>query len=895
MNAFTSSDHTTYPFATTNKVDFNNLMDVYLDATLNPILSSSDFKQEGWRIGPTIPDDASSPLEFKGVVYNEMKGQMSDASYLYHIRFQDHIFPSINNSGGDPAVIPNLTVEQLRKFHDEHYHPSNAKIITYGDFPLQEHLDAINKKLEGFERIKADQDIKDPIELKENVEVTEKGPVDPLIERSEQFKTSVSWIMNETPDVHETFALRILSNLLLDGYGSPFYQGLIDTKLGTDFSPNTGYDTSARKAIFSVGLCRVSEENLPKVGEAINNILANVKASGFDGKKVDGILHQLELALKHKTANFGLNMIHSVNGSWFNGADPFKALSWEEIVTEFKARYQDNKAGYLEGLIDKYLLGKPTFKFTMVPDEGYEQSLAAGEQVLLQKKIADLKLGDKTAEILTQQEAELREAQGKANSQPLDCLPSVHVKDIPRTKEGKELTHSKVGRNTSVQWRTAPTNGLTYFRAINVFENLPEHLRMYLPLFNDAIFRLGTKTKSMEQIEDEIKQYTGGISTGVFVTSNHSDLSKAEEGLSWSGYCLDRNVPKMYELLRTVLTETNFDQPTKLGTLIQGTAGGLVNALAESGHSYARTFAAAHLTPAAKIGEVTGGMTQVRMLSRMAADEFYGEAIMRLKEIAKFAGSNAALRTAITCGSDSVSSNEKHLKDFVSSLLHTPAPISDLAGFEFEKDTRKTFFPLPFQVSYSALTLKTVPYTHVDGAALQILAQLLTHKHLHHEIREKGGAYGGGAFLQAIGGIFGFYSYRDPNIPNTLNIMKNAGKFAIENQWTAEALEGAKLSVFQGIDAPVSVSEEGMINFLHGISDEMRQVRRELLLDVTVEDVRRVAEKYLVDIDEERSAVAVLGEKKEWVDEKWAVLDLSTEEKEMPDMEELLDDGKVTL
>lgn len=128
MNAFTASDHTFYPFATTNAQDFKNLMSVYLDATLHPLLKQSDFTQEGWRIGPENPlaeDEASKKLVFKGVVYNEMKGQMSDAGYLYYIRFHDHIFPDINNSGGDPQKITDLTYEQLQKFHAEHYHPSS--------------------------------------------------------------------------------------------------------------------------------------------------------------------------------------------------------------------------------------------------------------------------------------------------------------------------------------------------------------------------------------------------------------------------------------------------------------------------------------------------------------------------------------------------------------------------------------------------------------------------------------------------------------------------------------------------------------------------------------------------------------------------------------------------
>jgi Zn-dependent M16 (insulinase) family peptidase len=134
---------------------------------------------------------------------------------------------------------------------------------------------------------------------------------------------------------------------------------------------------------------------------------------------------------------------------------------------------------------------------------------------------------------------------------------------------------------------------------VNTLDDLPEELRVYLPLFTDAILRLGTSKKSMEQLEDEIKLKTGGIGASTHVSTNHSNLEVTEEGLVFSGYCLDKNVPNMLELLRTVLLETNFYAVSKLRTLIQGSASGFVNSLAESGHSFARTFAAAHLTPAA--------------------------------------------------------------------------------------------------------------------------------------------------------------------------------------------------------------------------------------------------------------------------------------------------------
>lgn len=63
-----------YPFSTTNLKDFENLMKVYLDAVFFPDLGYLDFRQEGWRLEHEDVHDKNTPLIFKGVVFNEMKG-----------------------------------------------------------------------------------------------------------------------------------------------------------------------------------------------------------------------------------------------------------------------------------------------------------------------------------------------------------------------------------------------------------------------------------------------------------------------------------------------------------------------------------------------------------------------------------------------------------------------------------------------------------------------------------------------------------------------------------------------------------------------------------------------------------------------------------------------------
>ena len=879
MNAFTASDHTFYPFATTNAQDFKNLLSVYLDSTLHPLLKKSDFTQEGWRIGPENPlgeTEESKKLVFKGVVYNEMKGQMSDAGYLYYIRFQDHIFPDINNSGGDPQKITDLTYEQLKQFHAEHYHPSNSKLFTYGDMPLGNHLQELDARLQAFGKTQADKKIHEPVVLSGPKDVTLHGPLDPLVDPDRQYKTSVSWITGDTSDVVESFSIALLSTMLMDGYGSPLYRGLIESGMGADFSPNAGYDSSARRGIFSIGLTGVQESDVPKLKNQVQEILKQARDNGFEKTKIDGALHQLELSLKHKTANFGFSMLNRLKPKWFNGTDPFESLAWNDTISSFQEKYA--AGGYLEGLVDKYLLNDNTLTFTMAPSVSFSEDLIKEEQSRLSAMIDEAvkKAGgeENARKQFERQEQELLAEQNKTNTEDLSCLPTVYVKDIPRSKE-PVVIREEVQTKTPIQWREAPTNGLTYFRAINTLHNLPDELRELIPLFTDSIMRLGTKDLNMEQLEDLIKLSTGGISVGYHSSPTPANFQDSSEGVIFTGMALDRNVPVMFDLIRKLVLETDFDSPEaplRIRQLLQASADGVVNDIASSGHRFAVGYAESSLTRNAWFRQQVSGLSQVKLVTKLAGrpeSDKLQDIIEKLKKIQRFALCSDNMRTALTCGTESVAQNSKFLQSFITDL---PRDVSALDNTERQRlpTDRKTFFPLPYQVYYGGLSVPSVSYTSPEGAPLQILSQLLTHKHLHHEIREKGGAYGGGAMYKPLDGLFSFYSYRDPNPQNTLGIMRNAGRWAVNKEWSDRDLEEAKISVFQAVDAPKAVNQEGMGKFLSGITEEMKQKKREQLLDVSKEQVQLAAQKFLVEaIERGDERVAFLGERQAWVDDSW--------------------------
>ena len=64
---------------------------------------------------------------------------------------QQHLYPGTTYahiSGGEPLSILDLSHEELVAFHRAHYHPRNARIVTYGNMELPRILEQLDAALE---------------------------------------------------------------------------------------------------------------------------------------------------------------------------------------------------------------------------------------------------------------------------------------------------------------------------------------------------------------------------------------------------------------------------------------------------------------------------------------------------------------------------------------------------------------------------------------------------------------------------------------------------------------------------------------------------------------------------------------------------------------------------
>ncbi|CAK9439294.1 uncharacterized protein LODBEIA_P34860 [Lodderomyces beijingensis] len=915
MNAMTGHDYTFYPFATTNRKDFENLMDVYLSSVLSPLLKSQDFLQEGWRLENADVADAKSALEFKGVVFNEMKGQYSNTMYYFYIKFLESIYPSLNNSGGDPLKMTSLSYEGLVSFHANNYHPSNSKTFTYGNLPLDDHLKRLDEYYRGFDKRVCNVDVKQPIffastnggEKQSTYDVTVKGPVDTMVNKdiSHQFHSSVTWYLGNPlePRMHyELFKWKILGSLLFDGHGSPFYQELIEGGYSEDFSANSGLDSTTALFSFTVGLNFLTKEKVDRLEAKILAILQNKVVPELQNpqsvyhERVKALLHQIEIGFKKHKPDFGFGLLSALVPSWVNGVDPINQLKVEEICDIFKREFEQSGLSMFEKMLNESLLNSktPKFKFTMEPQQDFSKVVADKEASNLKQKVEQLTTEDK--ESIYNRNLKLLESQ--AQEEDASVLPTLTMEDIAKQGDFYSIMHSNMD-NTTVAKRIVDTNGLVYVYALKDIPYLPTKYYKYLPLFNSCLTNLaGTTTTTTTELETKIQMYTGGIGFGAKASTNPYNINEMKLQYSLSGAALKQNASYVYNLWHEILTETKLDAEEdvidKLSTLIRNLAQNQINNIADRGHSYACGESNAKLTPAKYVGELMNGLPQVQLIMEMNSkleesgkEYLANELLPILREIRRYV-LRGQFRYRIVGDESIVKENEPLIAKFdhgislSSSSTTTPPPKPEAAArglaelldnFNYNHRTEKQLINLPFQVGYSSLAKRGAAYSTKDGAALQILSQLYTFKTLHSKIREQNGAYGGGLNFDGLGGTLNFYSYRDPNAVKSIETFESTFAYGLDANWSDKDLTEAKLRVFQSVDAPINIASQGATSFFEDISDELRQQRRENFLSTTNSDLVDVAQRYLV--GEPQNIITVIGDQELLkVDDSWKVRNL---------------------
>jgi Zn-dependent M16 (insulinase) family peptidase len=598
MNAWTGPDFTMYPFSTQNAKDYQNLLEVYCDSVFRSKINYEDFLQEGWRY-----DFENDKLKYKGIVYNEMKGVYENQhDYFYSKAFRELYLGSeyANNSGGEPAKIPELSYEELKSFYKLYYHPSNCSFISYGNFPFEKNLEFLEQNyLKNFERNDTIFFPKQP-DLNEPKHTVITGPAEAMtVKEKHGSQFSISYLCDQAiKDPIDCIGLSLLSLLMFGFPKSPFYKEFIETDKCSGFCSGNGFEPDIYYPYFTIGLKNVLEDqgHIDQLKAEMLDLLVQLSEKGFDEKLIESTLHLFEINSKFGKENFGIQIFESFNHAVnYNKFDLIqnKMNIGKTLETLRHKIFNEN---YLQSLIKTYLLNNSKRSdITLMPDANFAAEFQQGEVRLLEEKSKQL-TPDSIEKI--KKDAELL-AKNQVKRENFDVLPKLHVSDIAREIYMPTINRYQVD-SVPVMFVEEFTNGVTHFRIKFDIRGFPESLVNHLYLFELFFNELGTKMMRYDEMNEQLNLFTNNLGVKNQAHSNFSEKSLTEHLITFEICCLDKNIDKMFELLTQFLTAVNFKDYERLLQLIKINGSQAANSFVSEAMSHALSVSESAFSPAAR-------------------------------------------------------------------------------------------------------------------------------------------------------------------------------------------------------------------------------------------------------------------------------------------------------
>ena len=834
LNAMTFPDKTMYPVASTNDQDLLNLMDVYLDAVLHPAIyeKRAIFEQEGWHyelaadaeadegdsiagdvVAATEAEDGQAELVLNGVVYNEMKGALSDANSVLYDELQAALFPDTTyrfESGGTPRAIPDLTYEQFLEEHRRHYRLDNSYLTLYGDVDIdvvlafldQEYLSPVADEQAAATGIGAEGAPLGPHELALQAPVCALGVAKNMATAPENACMGLGYVLGTARERTRMVAADILIDALMGSNEAPLKRALLDADLADDAQ---AFLADALLQPFAViQLKGLKEGAAERFKGVVDDTLRRLADGGLDHALVEASLSRAEFVMRERDFGMadGVALSMAALSGWLYDDD--LATSYLKYEEDFAFLRRALEEGYFEQLVrEAFLENGHLAEVEVRPVAGDEDAFEAERLAA-----AEAGMGPQDYERVADEEAALRRLQEEPDPpEALATLPRLSVDDLGEAPEEPAYGLDD-GTPVPCLRHRIPTRGIAYaYRYFDLarlsFDELP-----YATVLAIVLGKLGTDEHTAAEVDTLVQSRLGNLSFFVEVHENPEDRFDVRPVMVVSASSLSENVEDLASLPNEVMLSSDLHDLPKIKDALTQKRVGMEQGFAAAGNSAALARVASYYLPAAVAREQLGGIDFYRFLKDLLDhfDERAEGLAAKLEDVANRIFSDDRLTVSFT-GSDEdferfweaggalgrFEDREATTPEDV--RLDVPAPLP-----------RNEAFVVPTDVVYAATgydrRLLGLPYS---GTWL-VASRALSYDYLWNEVRVKGGAYGAGFQATRAGGLR-FYSYRDPHLAETVKRFKGAGAWLSAFDPQDGQMDGYVVSTVASLDAPLKPRE----------------------------------------------------------------------------------------
>ena len=858
LNAMTYPDKTIYPIASCNDKDFQNLMDVYLDAVFYPNIYKREqiFMQEGWHYEL---EDENSPIVYNGVVYNEMKGAFSSPEQVLYRTIQHSLFPDTSygtESGGDPECIPDLTYQEFLDFHKRYYHPCNSYIYLYGDMDVEEKLEWLAKEyLNDFDVIEIDSSIKEQEAFEELREEVLPYPISEDESDADNTYLSYNVVVGTSLEKELCFAFEVLDYVLLGASGAPVKQALLDAGLAKDILG--GYDSDIYQPFFSIIAKNTNldkkEEFIKVIKETLNDIVKN----GVDEKSLRAAINRYEF--KHREADYdrypkgliyGLDMFDS----WlYDESQPFMRMNVNDTYKFLKDKIG---TGYYEELIQKYMIdNNHASMVAIVPKAGLtgENDKKTAEKLQKYKE----SLSDEQIKELIKTTAELKKYQDEPSTEEeLATIPMLEREDIKKNIP-EIINDIKSLCNRELVYHDIYTNGIGYFDMMFDLEKVPKTITPYIGLYAIAIGYFNTENYSYSEIDNEVNIATGGVEFQPVIISRavKKDVKKF---IKISGRALYENSERSLDLIDEMVFKSNYHDEKRMRELIQQTKSRVSMRITSSGHIAAAKRALSYISEKGMFNELTGGISYFDFLCDLDAnfDKKWQQVAEVFDRLTQMIFTKENLIMNLTCDKEGYDIFYKDLENFVNKLpdetvinkeligdYDIMAPTDYATADKYIIEKKNEGYKTAGKIQYVSRAGNYVDDGCEYHGSLNVLKVILSYDYLWINVRVKGGAYGAMCSFMRDGASY-FTSYRDPGLAETNKTYEDVIEYIENFEADEKAMTKYIIGAISNYDAPLTPYARGQKDFaiyFTGLTAEDVKKERDEILNASKEDIRNLA------------------------------------------------------
>jgi Zn-dependent M16 (insulinase) family peptidase len=887
LNAWTFPDKTVYPASSVNERDYFNIMGVYADAVFRPLLSEWTFMQEGHRLELVAGEAPSGKKEKKlsvtGVVYNEMKGAYSSIETVAERLTAQTLFegtPYACESGGDPACIPDLTFEYFKNFHKSRYSPANCKIFLAGNIASEKQFAFLDALLQALPAGAAAP----PIPLVKKWEKPRRARAQCQAIGGEKSVVLLSWLCGDATNPEETMALATLSEILLGHDGSPLAKSLVESGLGEDLSPASGFEDERRQTIMTAGLRGVdlSKTTAEAVERLIMEELRRLTREGVLKEDIESAVVSLEFSnreINRARGPFSLVWLQRTLRGWLHGEKPWESLLFLPSFTTIKEKLNGAEGGrYVEQLIQTYLLDNPHRALLSIEPEtsGLETSFLEEKEAALAQKLAEKQASLSKADLkaIEKKNRGLEKLQGEKDSpEALASVPHLSLRDLSREIVVTPRKLFDAG-GAPVMAHDLFTNGISYVNIAVPADVLEPEEYPWLTLFSRAAVSTGLPGMDYAAVSSLLARTAGdfsaalmsfpispGSSRSVATPSGVFDL-RARDWLVWNFRCLDEKLPASVDLSLDIITKADFTDMRRLNDIALNFKNDLASSVAPHGHGYAMCRAGRRFSKSQAIEEIWHGIFQIEFIQKITSMDTseIGANLTRIRD--KLASAGVLIN--LTASKETIDAAAP-LFERTYARFGAPKPrnagASEQAFFSLcsngsqapdngKKD--EVWMSRSLQVGFASLIVPSSEYATRDYVAEVALSHYAATGELWENIRMKGGAYGAYALPNGLERTFVLASYRDPDPLKTLGAFYTSFKHISGGNIDGDSMEKTIIGVYANETRPQTPKEKGAVDFfrfLCGVEDAQRSRSRNYLLDMTAGDLAAAANRIAEQID----------------------------------------------